>query len=295
LRRRAKEFDIVLAHGSTTLPVCAIALVGSGRPFVYRQISDSMFWAGTRRRRVRVKAALSRAAHVVALWDGAAATLARDLGVDPTKITVVPNGVSAAQFPLPSAADRMAARSRIGLAAGGFVVCYVGALVGEKGVDAGLAAVAGVSEAAAFVVVGDGPERAALEQEAARVLGTRARFLGSVESPRDVLWAADVMLFPSRGGDSMPAVVIEAGLSGLPVVATPIAAIPQMIVDGRTGYIVAVDAVVAMTERLEEVMSNGRLRADLGLAAREWCLDRYTMDPVADGWISVIERVLRDL
>lgn len=295
LRRRAKTCDIVLAHGSTTLPACAVSLVGSGRPFVYRQISDSQFWAGTRARRARVRISLSRAAHVVALWDGAAATLTDHFGVDATSVTVVPNGVPVQQFPLPSDDDRAEARSRLGLPAEGFVACYVGALVSEKGVDAGIAAVAGVDEVVAFVVAGEGPERVQLEAQAARDLGERARFLGSVCSPRDVLWASDAMLFPSRGGDSMPAVLIEAGLSGLPVLATPIAAIPQMVADGQTGYIVPVDAVSTMTDRLRALEADASLRAEIGAAARARCSARYTMEPVAAGWIGVIEAVLRGL
>ena len=53
LRARARSFDVVIAHGTTTLPACAIALSGSGVPFVYRQISDPLFWAATTARRLR--------------------------------------------------------------------------------------------------------------------------------------------------------------------------------------------------------------------------------------------------
>src|SRR5690349_18726130 len=52
LRRQAAGYDVVVAHGSTTLPACALSLAGSGVPFVYRQISDSMFWASTRSRQL---------------------------------------------------------------------------------------------------------------------------------------------------------------------------------------------------------------------------------------------------
>src|SRR5256885_421281 len=75
LRRAICHADVVIAHGSTTLPACAIASAGTGTPFVYRQISDSLFWADTRVKRLRVRAGLSRATRVVALWDGSAEVL----------------------------------------------------------------------------------------------------------------------------------------------------------------------------------------------------------------------------
>src|SRR4051794_10190147 len=70
LRCAARRHEAVLAHGSTTLPMCALALVGTSVPFAYRQISDSLFWAPDRLRRLRVRIGLARAARVVALWTG---------------------------------------------------------------------------------------------------------------------------------------------------------------------------------------------------------------------------------
>ena len=57
LRRQMAERDVTIAHGSSTLPACAIAGLGPGRPFVYRQISDPEVWSGTPLRRVRSRVA----------------------------------------------------------------------------------------------------------------------------------------------------------------------------------------------------------------------------------------------
>ena len=62
LRRQMAESDVTIAHGSSTLPACAIAGLGPGRPFVYRQISDPEVWSATPLRRLRSRLALSRAA-----------------------------------------------------------------------------------------------------------------------------------------------------------------------------------------------------------------------------------------
>ncbi|MFI5048152.1 MAG: hypothetical protein ACHQIG_13885, partial [Acidimicrobiia bacterium] len=71
LRHEVASAAVVVGHGSTTLPLGAIATVGTGTPFVYRQISDSVFWAPSGLRRLRVQAAMRRCAALVALWPGA--------------------------------------------------------------------------------------------------------------------------------------------------------------------------------------------------------------------------------
>ena len=60
LRRRTRSSNVVVAHGSTTLPACALALSGSGRPFVYRNIGDPYHWATSRLRRLRTAAFLAQ-------------------------------------------------------------------------------------------------------------------------------------------------------------------------------------------------------------------------------------------
>ena len=82
LRRQMAESDVTIAHGSSTLPACAIAGLGPGRPFVYRQISDPEVWAATPMRRLRSRLALSRSTHVVALSNHNRAQLERHLGLE---------------------------------------------------------------------------------------------------------------------------------------------------------------------------------------------------------------------
>ena len=66
LRHESTDVDVVIAHGSTTLPVSAIALAGTSTPFVYRQISDTAFWAPDRFRQTWVRIAMGRAAAAAA-------------------------------------------------------------------------------------------------------------------------------------------------------------------------------------------------------------------------------------
>ena len=162
LRARARSFDVVIAHGSTTLLACAVALPGSGVPFVYRQISDPLFWAATTSRRLRSKAFLSRAARVVSLSASTADVVSDHYGLPRSKIVVIPNAVPGDRFAPASEAERTAARAELGVDEDAVLAISVGALVPEKGVDLAIKSLAQRANGI-LLIAGDGPERGALE------------------------------------------------------------------------------------------------------------------------------------
>ena len=294
LRYAATAANVVVAHGSTTLPACAISTAGTGVPFVYRQISDSRFWAPTRLRRLRVRAGMSRAARIVALWRGSAQTVSELFGVPEAKVRVVPNGVPTASFRVADHAGRQAARRRFGLDLDRSTVLSLGALAPEKGVDLAVRAL-GDLPGAQMLVVGDGPERASLTALANQVAPERIVFTGSIDDPADAYAAADVVALPSRGGDSMPAVLIEAGLCGLPTVSTPVEGIPEIVLDGETGCLVPVGEHAALTRTLGALLTDGDQAARLGAAARAHCIQHFSIEAVAAQWVAVLAELVPGL
>jgi len=289
LRSRMGRVDVTIAHGSSTLPACALA--GLGRhPFVYRQISDSAFWAPTRVKRIRTRTALNRARVVVALSEYNRGLLIDPIGVRPDRIVVVPNGVPATEFGPADAPTRTAARAALALPDGP-VVLFVGALEPEKGADLAIRAVAARPDAR-LVVAGAGREREPLEREAAAVAPGRVHFVGTVATAEPLYHAADLVILPSRGGDAMPAVLLEAGLCGLPVVSTRIGAIPEVVVDGVTGSVVAPDDQPALDAAVARLLDDPTARAAMGAAARVRCLERYEIGRVAEQWEAVLARAI---
>ena len=282
-----RSVDITIAHGSATLLACAVA----GRPFVYRQISDTRFWAAGWRRRPRVAAYLRRARHVVALSAGAATALHEHLWLPVSRITVVPNAVPTAGFHAVGDTERAEARTALGLATDEFVALYIGALVPEKGVDLAIRAIASTTNAR-LMVAGGGSQELELQQLAQR-LGAPVTFLGVLRDARAAYRATDLNVLPSRGGDSMPATLIEAGMCGLPSIATPIGSIEDVVLHDRTGFIVPVDDVDALTARIVELRNNPERRRQLGEAARAHCVAHFDIDVVAAQWIQVLERVTK--
>lgn len=290
LRRELAGADVVVAHGAQTLPACALATLATPTPFVYRQISDSRFWASTPTRRARVRVGMSRAAHVVALWEGAATTLRTYFGVRAERLTVIPNGVVIDRFVPTVASQRAKARRALSLDEHAFTFVYVGALVAEKGVDVAIEAIARVPSVQ-LLVSGVGPEADGLRALATRVAPERVVFARPGTDALAAYRAADVVVLASRGGDSMPAVLIEAGLMEIPAVATPIEAIPEIVVPGITGELVAEGDVAGLARVVAALSTDPERVHTLGRGARVHCLDRYSIEPIADAWAGVLQAV----
>lgn len=278
LRRRASGVDVVLAHGSTTLPACALGLFGSGTPFVYASIGDPLYWASSWSKRQRVKVLLSRAAGVAARSETARNDLVRALGVPDDRVRVITNGRDVARFQPVDGRERERARRALGLESDRRVVLVLGALSPEKRVGLAFDAAA-LLEGVQLVVAGDGPDRQALQVRAAS-LDVPVCFLGSVQDVPAVLAAADVVLLTSES-EGLPGALVEAGLSGVPAVATDVGFVRDVVVDGVTGLVVVRPCPVDLAAAVREALDRG---PKLGQAAREHCLRNFDMRVVAQRW-----------
>jgi glycosyltransferase involved in cell wall biosynthesis len=273
----------VVAHGSSTLLACAAGLVGTGMPFVYLSIGDPRYWAGSRLRQLRAGWLIRRAAAVVALTPGARDVLLTHYGLDRGRVHVIPNGRSGVDFAPADAADKAAARGRLGVSEAVGVVAIVGALSPEKRVDLAIDAVSLLADVV-LLVAGDGTVRASLEDRAARVAPGRVRFLGATDTPADVLAAADALVLASDS-EGLPGVLIEAGLAGLPVVATDVGWVRDVVRPGITGVIVPAGQAGALADGIRDALAR---RDEMGAAGRRHCLAEYEMGAVTDEWLDVL-------
>ncbi|MCJ7822788.1 MAG: glycosyltransferase family 4 protein [Armatimonadetes bacterium] len=195
------------------------------------------------------------------------------------KTVVIPNGIDT-QAPPPR--DPAETRSALGIPDGAPLVGMVARLAPQKGVADFMRAarvVADGAPSARFVVVGDGPlrdEAQALCQELK--LEACVRFLGEMESARDVVAALDLLVLPSISEGS-PILAMEAMALGKPVVATAVGGVPEIVVDGQTGILVeprdpealgqAALSLLREAERAREMGEQGRQRAALHFDVRE--------------------------
>ena len=279
LRRLARRHDLVIAHGSTSLPACALALAGTSVPFVYRSIGDPTRWSRGRLHRARTGLLMRRARHVVALWDDAARAISVLYRVPSVQVAVVPNARDRRAPASP--VDRSAERARLGAAHEDVLVLVVAALSSEKRVDRVVDAV-DEDPVLRLAVAGDGPLRADL---VARSTGDRVRFVGVVEDTTSLYAAADVVALLSET-EGMPGVLLEADLAGCPVVATAVGAVPALHAAGLRGVVVAPDADTATIRRaLHEAAATGRV-ATVGERPWDWSV-------VGAAWADLVDRLAR--
>ena len=198
-------------------------------------------------------------------------------GVDPDKVIIVPNGVSE-EFLQPLPDDQGKLRATLGIKPGQHVVGLVSSLVAHEGIGTLLEAVRILNDRGVrtrALIVGDGPERPALQRQAA-ALGIDAIFPGRVPMSQVRAYHAvlDVFVVP-RTPDRVcqlvtPLKPIEAMASGLPVVVSGVKALSEIVNDKVTGLVSAPLDPAALADALSELLDSPDLRAELGANAREW-------------------------
>lgn len=133
---------------------------------------------------------------------------------------------------------------------------------------------------ARLVLVGDGPLRATLEREIEeRGLGEQVELVGEVRDVSPHLRSAEVFVLASRS-EGMPMSVLEAMAAGLPVVASDVGGVHEVVDDAATGFLVPPGDAAALAERIERLLRDDGLRAAAGAAGRRRVEERFSLP----GW-----------
>jgi glycosyltransferase involved in cell wall biosynthesis len=161
---------------------------------------------------------------------------------------------------------------------GARVLLAVARLTDQKGIDVAIRALAELPDDTVLVVLGEGPERPALLR-LARELGVEARvfLLGRVPDVAAWLGRATILVHPARW-EGFGLGVLEAMLAGLPVVATNVSALPELVVDGETGVLVKPDDVGALVSGIVRALD----RPQLGEGGLERARSEFSVGRMAD-------------
>lgn len=173
----------------------------------------------------------------------------------------------------------------------GVRILMVGRLADGKGFEDLLAALDRLDEAGVSAyLVGDGPLREDLEAEIERRGLTRSvHMLGYRDDVPEIMAASDVFVLPSYR-EGTPRVITEAMASGLPVVATDIAGIPEQVEPGTNGFLIAPGNVDELTSRLAQLISSSDLREEFGERSRER-VESFSIDQM----VSDLDAVYRNV
>ena len=275
--------DVVSSHSSTDSWLAALALLALGRPFPLvrtRHISAPV-----------PRNALSRwlytraTARIVTAGESLKKELVEKNRFPAERIDSVPTGIDAQRF---KPGDRARARGALRLPLDKKLVGIVATLRSWKGHRYLIEAVAALPDTVGLVIVGDGPQRDALEALIDKhQMPRRTWFAGD---QRDVLpWmqALDVFALPSYANEGVPQALVQAMLVGLPCVTTQAGSIAEVAVHERTGLLVSPQDVEALRKALLRLLEDAPLAARLGEVARQHCSLRFSYQAMLDRMESI--------
>lgn len=218
---------------------------------------------------------------VVAVSQAAAQALRENANTVDEKIAVIHNGVRLAD----PRQGRKKVRQELGLgdAVVAIIVARIDRLKGHETLLRALARVRDRGTALTLLVAGDGAERANMERLAAELgLGPeRIRFLGFRTDVTELLAAADFFVLPSLT-EGLPLSVLEAMAHGLPVIATAVGGIPELVTDAVHGRLLPVNDVERLADAMARLASDAELRRTQGAAAYATVEEHFSFPAMAD-------------
>lgn len=267
---RERRPDVVQSFGYPAIWWGTLATLEAGSVARVIAIQAWDTWKG--RTEVLLDRAQAPAIHLaIADGEGARQFAVDQQGLPPQRTRTVYDGVEPAELALTR--PRAATRATLGLSRDGPAIGVVARLQdAHKGQSVLLQAaprILAVVPGATFVLVGDGPDRAALENLAARTgLIGRVRFAGTRMDLGDVLAALDLLVIPSLRFESVPKILLEGMATGRPIVASRVGDIPELLEDGRTGRLVPPGDPVALADTVLACLTDPSAAARLGAAGR---------------------------
>jgi glycosyltransferase involved in cell wall biosynthesis len=215
------------------------------------------------------------------------------LGFDPARVSIIPNGHDYGPYVKPL--DRDAIRRELSIGSHEKLLIFVGRLIDSKRTCDALAALAQIracGHAAKLLVVGDGPERPALEAQAMSLgLGAEVIFAGNRSHVIDLLRCADLFIFPSET-EGLPNAIIEACLASLPIVACAVPGVIDVVTDGKQAILVKPRSPEELAAAVNSCFENPSAAAKLAEAARQHALSHFGVEQSLGRLYEVYDEVL---
>ena len=287
--------DIINTHSSTDSWLAAVARLGLRRcgPIV-RTRHVSVPVAPSMANRWLYGAACKR---VVTTGEALRQELIERLNLSPEQVLSVPTGIDMHVFSRAQASPSHDMRAALGLPPDAQVLGMVATLRSWKGHEYLLDAfgqLAARYPQLHVVIAGDGPRKPSIDAKI-QTLAARERvhMLGQRTDVPDILSALDVFVLPSFANEGVPQALIQAMAMELPVVTTQVGAIPELVEDGVTGFVVAPKDTSALVQHIDQLLQQNSLRLDMGRRAREVIAARYSLPAMLDNMEHVFYSALQ--
>ncbi len=282
-----KNFDVVNSHSSTDSWLAALSThLLRTKPAIVRTrhvsvaVPNDAFtrWLYTRATQ-----------QIVTTGEAIRTQLMRSVGVAPERITSIPTGIDPDRY---RPGEKPVLRRSVGLPLGVPLIGIVASLRSWKGHRFLVEAMNLVSHRSAqLVIIGDGPQRSALQAQVADLgLQQRVRFAGNQHNVAPWLASLDVFALPSYANEGVPQALLQAMLTGLPCVTTDAGAIGEAAIADHTAIVIAKENAVALAAGIDRVLGDEHLAQRIGAAARERTLARFGLDAMLDRMEDVFRR-----
>jgi glycosyltransferase involved in cell wall biosynthesis len=208
---------------------------------------------------------------------------AQDAGFGPQQIILIPNAVDTSLF---APSDRLPSSFRN--------ILFVGRLDEMKGVDILLNAIAELKKRgieSSCTIVGDGPIKQDLQSLSGKLhIENQVSFAGTCSDIVRHLHNAAIFVLPSRS-EGMPNVILEAMACGIPVIATSVGGIPDIIQNGRNGLLVAPDDIQALSSAIATLFSDPDLADRIGNRARMDAESLFSLDRITGAYLALYKNL----
>ena len=230
---------------------------------------------------------------IVTTGDALREQLIRDNGIAPERVDSVPTGIDPARF---APGNRDMARAQCGLPASVPLVGIIATLRSWKGHRYLIDAMTRLAHTdARLVIVGDGPQREAIEQRVRELaLDDRVVLAGNQSDVAPWLGALDVFALPSTANEGVPQALLQAMFAGVPCVTTDAGGIPEVGRDQSTAIVVPREDARALAAGIDRLLSDRALGERLARHARALVLERYTLDAMLDRMEAVFRRAVAE-
>lgn len=272
-----EKIDVVHAHQyGPFFYAMSARLRGPRKPILFTEHGRHQPDFPRRKRMIVNRLLLSRRDRCVGVGEAVRQALIANEGLPADRVEVVYNGVDTSTFA--GDANRAESRRLLGAEPSEFVIVQVARLDYLKDHDTALRAMARARQSmpqARLVLIGDGPERAAIEHRIHELqLGDAVQVLGTRNDVKRLLPGADVFLLTSIS-EGIPLTVIEAMSASLPVVATDVGGVGEVVVNGETGLLAPARDDAAVAAAIQRLAMDSELRVRFGIAGRERARDRF--------------------
>jgi glycosyltransferase involved in cell wall biosynthesis len=230
--------------------------------------------------------------HIVTTGEMLRRRLIEDNGYAPASITSVPTGIDTEYF-VPG--DKTRVREKLGLNKDGVIIGIVATLRSWKGHRYLVEAFTQLSDGnMQLLIVGDGPQYAALQKQIAELgLTNRVVMPGNQRDVLPWLQAMDIFVLPSYANEGVPQALLQAMLCGLPVITTPVGSITEVVEDGITGILVTPKQALSLQLAIKQLIADTDLRKNLGVTALHFAQANFGIHKMLDNMETVFKHACR--